>query len=88
MTKGEICEFSAIPFSLQLMFDKTLSNLVVCLMISQNMYIQKYIQNKYIQKYIQNKYIQKLHKRASVMQWILGRFVYSQNETENETSEI
>ena len=29
-------EFSAFPFSLQLMFDQTLSNLIVCLMISQN----------------------------------------------------
>ena len=36
--KGEIREFSAFPFSLQLMFDKTLSNLIVCLMISQKLH--------------------------------------------------
>ena len=28
-TKGEIQEFSAFPFSIQFMFDQTLSNLVV-----------------------------------------------------------
>ena len=33
-TKGEIHEFSVFPFSLQLMFDQTLSNLIVCLIIS------------------------------------------------------
>ena len=33
--KGEIREFSAFPFLLRLMFDQTLSNLIVCLMISQ-----------------------------------------------------
>ena len=32
-TKGEICEFSAFPFSLQLMFDQASNNLIVCLMI-------------------------------------------------------
>ena len=32
---GEICEFSVFPFSVQLMFDQTLSNSIVCLMISQ-----------------------------------------------------
>ena len=31
-TKGEICQLSAFP--LYLMFDQTLSNLIVCLMIS------------------------------------------------------
>ena len=36
-TKGEICEFSAFPFSVHLMFDQTLSNLIVCLMISQKL---------------------------------------------------
>ena len=34
-TKGEIREFSAFPFSLALMFDQTLSNLIICLMVSQ-----------------------------------------------------
>ena len=34
-TKGEIREFSAFQFSLHLMFDQTLNNLIVCLMISQ-----------------------------------------------------
>ena len=33
-TKGEIREFSAFPCSLHLMFDQTLSNLIVCLIIS------------------------------------------------------
>ena len=33
-TKGEIREFSTFPFSLQLMCDQTLTNLIVCLMIS------------------------------------------------------
>ena len=33
-TKGEIREFSAFPFSFHLMFDETLSDLIVCLMIS------------------------------------------------------
>ena len=28
-------KFSAFPFSLHLMFDQTISNLVVCLMVSQ-----------------------------------------------------
>ena len=32
--KGEIYEFSAIPFSLELMFDQTLTNLIVCMMSS------------------------------------------------------
>ena len=36
-SKGEIGEFSAFPFSLQLMFDQALSNLIVCLMISQKL---------------------------------------------------
>ena len=31
-TKGEICEFSAFPFSLDLMFNQILSNLIVGLM--------------------------------------------------------
>ena len=35
--KGEIREFSAFPFLLRLMFDQTLSNLIVCLMISQEL---------------------------------------------------
>ena len=33
-TKVDIREFSAFPFSLQLMFDQMLTNLIVCLMIS------------------------------------------------------
>ena len=33
-TKDEIREFSAFPFSLHLMFDETLSNLIICLVIS------------------------------------------------------
>ena len=37
---GEIREFSAFPFSLQLMFYQTSSKLIVCLMITQN-YTQK-----------------------------------------------
>ena len=42
-TKGEIREFSPFPFSLDLMFDQTLSNLIICLVISQNLHI-KYAQ--------------------------------------------
>ena len=34
VTKGEICERSAFPCLLLLMFDETLSNQIVCLMIS------------------------------------------------------
>ena len=34
-TNGEIREFSAFPISLQLLFDQTLSNLFMFLMISQ-----------------------------------------------------
>ena len=63
-TKGEIREFSALPFTLQLMLDQTLSILIVCLIISQKNYIHK------------------LHKRAGMLQWILGRFDFSQNEFE------
>ena len=40
-TMGEIHEFSAFPFSFLLIFEQTLSNLIVCLMISQKNYIQK-----------------------------------------------
>ena len=61
--RWEIREFSAFPFSLQLMFDQTLSNLILCLMISQ-------------------KHIQNLHKRASMLHWILGRFEFMQNKFE------
>ena len=28
-TKGEICEFSVFPFSLQLLFDQTLSTIII-----------------------------------------------------------
>ena len=38
-TKGEIQKFSAFPMSLHLLFDQTLSDLIVCLMISQKNYI-------------------------------------------------
>ena len=34
-TKEENCDFSAFQFSLQLMFEQALTNLIVCLMISQ-----------------------------------------------------
>ena len=36
--KGENREFSAFPLSRQLMFDQTLSNAIVCLMISQKLH--------------------------------------------------
>ena len=38
--KGEISEFSSFPFSLDLMLDQTLSNVIVCLMISQKLHIK------------------------------------------------
>ena len=34
ISPDEIREFSAFPFSIHLMFDQTLSNLIVCLMMS------------------------------------------------------
>ena len=37
-TKGDSREISAFPFSPQLMFDQTLINLIVCLMISQKVH--------------------------------------------------
>ena len=37
-TKGDIHEFSVFPFSLHLMFEQILSNLIVCLMISQKLH--------------------------------------------------
>ena len=40
VTEGEIREFSAFPFSLQLMFDQIVSNLIVRLMISQKLRIK------------------------------------------------
>ena len=40
-TNGEIREFSAFPFSFQLMFDETLSNIIVCLMISHTKLYKK-----------------------------------------------
>ena len=64
VTKSEIRKFSAFPISFHLIFDHTLSNLIVCLMISQKNYIQK------------------LHIRVSMLQWILSRFDFSQNEFE------
>ena len=36
-TKEENCDFSAFRFSLQLMLEQTLTNLIVCLMISQKL---------------------------------------------------
>ena len=39
-TKGEILECSVFPFSLHLMFDQTLSNLIVLMMISQKLHIK------------------------------------------------
>ena len=39
-TTGEIREFSMFPFLLQLIFDQTLSNAIVCLMITQKLYTQ------------------------------------------------
>ena len=35
----------------------------------------------------QRNYIQKLNKRASMLQWILGRFEFSQNEFEMRLAE-
>ena len=40
-TKGENRDFLAFKFSLHLMLEQTLSNVIVCLMISQKNYIQK-----------------------------------------------
>ena len=37
-TKGENRDFSAFRFSLHLMLEQTLSNLIVCLMISQKLH--------------------------------------------------
>ena len=35
---GEILEFSAFPFLLHLLFDQMLSNLIICLMVSQKLH--------------------------------------------------
>ena len=40
-TKQENRDFSAFRFSLHLMLEQSFSNLIVCLMISQNNYTQK-----------------------------------------------
>ena len=40
--KGETREFSAFPFSLQVMFAQTLSNSIVCLMISQTIHTKEH----------------------------------------------
>ena len=40
-TKQENRDFSAFRFSLHLMLEQAFSNLIVCLMISQNNYTQK-----------------------------------------------
>ena len=52
------------------MLEQALTNLTVCLMISQKNYIQK------------------LHKRASMLQRILGRFGFSQNLYEMRLAKI
>ena len=39
-TKGENRDFSAFRFSLHLMLEQALSNLIVCLMISQKLHIK------------------------------------------------
>ena len=57
-TQEENRDFSAFRYFLQLMLEQALTNVIVCLMISQKNYIQK------------------LHRRASMLQWILGRFVF------------
>ena len=58
LIKNAYHDFSAFQFSLQLMLEQALTNLIlICLMISQKNY---------------NNIIQKLHKRASMLQWILG----------------
>ena len=36
LTNGEVCDFSAFLFSLKLMFDQTISNIIVCVAISHN----------------------------------------------------
>ena len=41
LRKGEMRKFSAFLFSLQLLFDQILSNLIVCLVIFRKKYIQK-----------------------------------------------
>ena len=41
ITKEQNCDFSAFRFSLQEMPEQALTNLIVCLMISQKNYIQK-----------------------------------------------
>ena len=41
---GDICEYSTFPFSLDLMFDQTLSNLILCLTISQKKVHKKFAQ--------------------------------------------
>ena len=38
VTNGEIREFTVFPFSLQLMFDQTLNNLIVCVIISNRLH--------------------------------------------------
>ena len=60
-TKEENRDFSKFRFSLQLMLEQLLTNVIVCLTISHKNYIQK------------------LHKRASMLRWILGGFGFSQN---------
>ena len=40
LTKEENLDFSALRFSLQLMLEQALTNLVVCLMISQKLHIK------------------------------------------------
>ena len=53
-TKEKNRDFSGVRFSLQLMLEHALTNLIVCLMVSHK-----------------KNYIQQLHKRTSMMHWIL-----------------
>ena len=53
--KVKFVSFSVFSFSLDLVFDQILSNLIVYLMISQKLHI-------------------KFAQRASMLQWIPGRF--------------
>ena len=60
-TKGENFDFSIFLISLHLMAEQALSNLIVCLMISHEIFAYQF------------------HKRASMLQWTLGRFRFLQN---------
>ena len=70
-TKGEICEFSAFPFLFDLMFDQTLSNLIVCLTISQNNIYKVYKRASMMQEisgrfdFLQNESEMRLAKKSN-----------------------